>query len=71
LLIAGGEDHVVPAAVDRQTAKKHERSSALTAYHEFPGRTHFTLGQPGWEEVADYAIEWALEHARTTTGATA
>jgi alpha-beta hydrolase superfamily lysophospholipase len=74
LLIAGGDDHVVPAAVDRQTAKKQERSSALTEYREFPGRTHFTLGQPGWEEVADYALDWALEHARTrptTHGATA
>jgi alpha-beta hydrolase superfamily lysophospholipase len=67
LLIAGGDDHVVPAAVDRQTAKKQERSAALTEYREFPGRTHFTLGQPGWEEVADYALDWALEHARVPT----
>jgi alpha-beta hydrolase superfamily lysophospholipase len=64
LLIAGGDDHVVPAAVDRQTANKQSRSKALTEYREFPGRTHFTIGQPGWEEVADYALDWALEHAR-------
>jgi hypothetical protein len=50
-------------------AKKYEKSKALTEYREFPGRTHFTLGQPGWEEVADYALEWAVEHARTTTAA--
>jgi alpha-beta hydrolase superfamily lysophospholipase len=67
LLIAGGEDHVVPPAVDRQTARKHERSTALTEYREFPGRTHFTLGQPGWEEVADFALDWALEHAQNPT----
>jgi alpha-beta hydrolase superfamily lysophospholipase len=66
LIIAGGSDHVVPAAVDAQAAKKYEKQSdALTEYREFPGRTHFTLGQPGWEEVADYALEWAVEHART------
>jgi hypothetical protein len=26
----------------------------------YPGRSHFTIGQ---EEVAGYALDWALEHA--------
>jgi pimeloyl-ACP methyl ester carboxylesterase len=66
LLIAGGEDHTVPAAVDRQASKRFERKShALTEYKEFPGRSHFTVGQDGWEEVADYALDWASEHAQT------
>jgi hypothetical protein len=34
-----------------------------TAYKEFPGRTHYTLGQEGWEEVADYALTWATENS--------
>ena len=63
LLIAGGEDHVVPAAVDRSTAKHYAKSTALTDYHEFPGRSHFTIGQEGWEELADYALDWAVKHA--------
>jgi pimeloyl-ACP methyl ester carboxylesterase len=65
LLIAGGVDHVVPAAVDRQTAKRQGKSEAVTDHKEFPGRSHFTIGQDGWEEVADYALDWAAEHART------
>ena len=64
LLIAGGADHVVPAAVDRQMARKQSKSKAITEYKEFPGRSHFTIGQDGWEEVADYALSWAVEHAR-------
>ncbi|GIJ67765.1 alpha/beta hydrolase [Virgisporangium ochraceum] len=60
LFMAGGEDHVIPAAVNRENARRYRRSSALTAYREFPGRSHFTVGQPGWEEVADYALAWAL-----------
>ena len=64
LLIAGGADHVVPAAVDRQMAHKQSKSKAVTEYKEFPGRSHFTIGQDGWEEVADYALRWAVEHAR-------
>jgi hypothetical protein len=30
----------------------------VTDFHEFPGRTHYTLGQKGWEEVADYVLAW-------------
>jgi pimeloyl-ACP methyl ester carboxylesterase len=64
LLIAGGADHVVPPAVDLQTAKRQSKSEAVTEYKEFPGRSHFTIGQDGWEEIADYALNWAAEHAR-------
>jgi pimeloyl-ACP methyl ester carboxylesterase len=63
LLIAGGEDHLVPAAVDRSTARHYAKSTAVTEYREFPGRSHFTVGQDGWEELADYALDWAMEHA--------
>jgi hypothetical protein len=38
---------------------------SVTDYKEFPGRSHCTLGQDGWEEVADYALEWAEEYAVT------
>jgi hypothetical protein len=27
------------------------------------GRSHYTVGQDGWEEVADYALDWAKENA--------
>ena len=63
LLIAGGSDHVVPAVVDKAAAKRFERSDAITEYKEFPDRSHFTVGEDGWEEVADYALSWAVEHA--------
>jgi alpha-beta hydrolase superfamily lysophospholipase len=69
LLISGGSDHVVPAAVDRQASRRFERSEALTEYKEFPGRSHFTIGQDGWEEVADYALDWALAHTSAATPA--
>jgi pimeloyl-ACP methyl ester carboxylesterase len=65
LLIAGGEDHIVPASVDAAAAKRYAKSSGVTEYKEFAGRSHFIVGQEGWEEVADYALEWALANART------
>jgi pimeloyl-ACP methyl ester carboxylesterase len=60
LFIAGGVDHVVPATVNRENVGKYKHSPAITAYKEYPDRSHYTLGQAGWEEVADFAIEWAL-----------
>ena len=63
LLIAGGEDHLQPASVNESNVKHYRKSTAVTDYKEFPGRCHFTIGQDGWEEVADYAIDWATEHA--------
>ena len=70
LLIAGEHDHTVPAVVDRSVATHYEKSPALTEYKEFPGRSHFIIGQDGWEEVADYALRWAVDHALTTTTTT-
>jgi alpha-beta hydrolase superfamily lysophospholipase len=59
LLLAGGEDHVVPASVNRENAMRYRRSKAITDFKEFPGRSHYTLGQEGWEQVADFALAWA------------
>lgn len=64
LFIAGGEDHIMPASVNKSNAKHYKKSSALTEYKEFPGRSHYTVGQEGWEEVADHALTWTMEHAR-------
>ncbi|MCO8277754.1 hypothetical protein M1L60_44990 [Actinoplanes sp. TRM 88003] len=38
--------------------------NTITEYHEFPGRSHWTCAEPGWEQVADKALDWALTHAR-------
>lgn len=65
LLIAGGADHLVPAVIDKSAADHYSRSGAVTEYKLFPGRSHWTIAEPGWEEVADYALDWATTHART------
>jgi pimeloyl-ACP methyl ester carboxylesterase len=62
LFIAGGADHIMPPSVNRSNAK-HYTSSAVTEVREFAGRSHFTCGEPGWEHVADVALEWAVQHA--------
>ena len=56
--------HIIPPKVARHNAEKYSKSPAVTEFKEFKGRPHFP-GAPGWEEVADYALEWAEEHAVT------
>ena len=70
LLIAGGEDHLQPPSVNKSNANHYSKSKAVTDYKEFPGRSHYTIGQDGWEEVADYALSWATAHATPTDDAT-
>ena len=33
------------------------RAKPATEYKEYPGHSHYTLNQDGWEEVADYALD--------------
>lgn len=64
LFIGGSEDHIMPPSVNKSNAKHWAKSSSLTEYHEFEGRDHWTCGAPGWEAVADDALDWAVAHAR-------
>jgi hypothetical protein len=50
---------------------KYEKSKAITTYEDFPGRSHFTVGQEGWEVVADFTLQWATENASKSTATAA
>jgi pimeloyl-ACP methyl ester carboxylesterase len=63
LFISGAEDHLMPPSIQRSNAK-HYKSKTVTEVREFAGRAHLLPAQEGWEEVADYALEWAVQHAR-------
>ncbi len=58
LITAGERDRTVPAKMNRSNVKKYRRSTAVTDFHEFPDRSHWLIAEPGWEAVADFAIEW-------------
>ena len=64
LFISGAEDHLMPPSVQRSNAR-HYKSRTVTEVKEFPNRSHLMPAQAGWEEVADYALDWAARHAVT------
>jgi pimeloyl-ACP methyl ester carboxylesterase len=64
LLIVGGQDHISPPALNKTVLKLQSRAPSVTEAKTYAGRTHYMAGMDGWEEIADYALNWALEHAR-------
>ncbi|WP_127792422.1 alpha/beta hydrolase [Agromyces sp. LHK192] len=66
LLISGEIDHVAPPAIQKATLERYATGPSHVERIEFPGRTHRIVSQDGWEEVADYALDWALSHATST-----
>lgn len=64
LMIAGEVDHIMPASLNKTNYEKYKKSPSITDFHMFPNRAHMILGQTGWQEVADYALDWA-ERAQT------
>jgi pimeloyl-ACP methyl ester carboxylesterase len=67
LFISGSDDHLMPPSIQQSNAK-HYKSNTITEVKEFSG-PHLLPAAPGWEEVADYAITWAVEHANASAGA--
>jgi uncharacterized protein YbjT (DUF2867 family)/alpha-beta hydrolase superfamily lysophospholipase len=61
LFIAGKQDHLFPPKVGHSNAK-HYKSKSVTEIVEFDG-PHLLPAIPGWEVVADFALDWALKHA--------
>ena len=63
LFMAGTRDHLSPPSISKANVRRYTNASVVTEYKEFAGRTHNTVGQVGWEEVADYALQWASKYA--------
>lgn len=61
LLIAGGHDNTVPAAITRSTRKLYHKSPAITDLREFNDRGHSLTIDHGWREIADEALSWLTQ----------
>ena len=62
LLIGGGKDLIADAAMTSAIFRKQSRAPSKTELKIFPERSHWTCLDRGWEEVADFALDWAERH---------
>ena len=61
LVVAGHEDRITPVSVVRKVADKYK---AVSTYKEFTNHAHWVVGEPGWQEIADYVAEWLSQMLR-------
>jgi len=61
LVIAAEHDRTVTPYLAHAIYNVQKKSPARTDFHQFADRSHFLAGEAGWEEVANYALDWARE----------
>jgi pimeloyl-ACP methyl ester carboxylesterase len=64
LFVAGTEDNIMPPKVQWSNAKHYKSDKTLTEVVEFSGKPHLLPSAPGWEDIADYVLAWAIRNAR-------
>jgi pimeloyl-ACP methyl ester carboxylesterase len=64
LIIGGGRDLIAPAAMTKAIFLKQKRAQSPTELKVYQDRSHYLCLEPGWEEVADYALAWAERNQR-------
>jgi pimeloyl-ACP methyl ester carboxylesterase len=58
LVIEGEKDRTVTPYLARAAYNIQKKSPARTDFKLFENRSHFISGEPGWEEVAAFALDW-------------
>lgn len=58
LFIGGEKDTIFPASLTKTLAGKYRDKNSDVNLKIFEGKSHFICGEPGWEKVADYILEW-------------
>jgi pimeloyl-ACP methyl ester carboxylesterase len=58
LFIAGERDRLNPPSTVRATAARFNAGQA--EMHVMPGMSHWIIGEPGWETVAETSLDWLM-----------
>ena len=64
LFVAGTEDNIMPPKVQWSNARHYKADATPTQVVEFSDMPHLLPAAPGWEDIADYVLAWALRNAR-------
>lgn len=58
LFIGGGADNIFPPSLTKTLAGKYKDKNSRVDLHVFENKSHFICGEPGWEKLADYILNW-------------
>jgi|SRR5262245_4059956 len=65
LIISGEKDNTVPWAIANASYQHQRRNAAVTEIREVPNRGHSLTIDHGWREVAEIALAFVAQHARS------
>lgn len=55
LVAAASQDNALPPFLIKKVADYYE---GFSTYKEFENHAHWLIGEPGWEDIAEYICEW-------------
>ena len=58
LFISAAKDPFIPASLSYSNYKHYQQNDSITDHREFDGRNHLVLIQPGWEQHAEFILNW-------------
>jgi pimeloyl-ACP methyl ester carboxylesterase len=58
LFVGGGSDHIFPPGLTQTIAGRYKDHNSRVDVKIFEAKSHFICGEPGWEKVADYILDW-------------
>lgn len=58
LFIGGEKDNIFPANFTKKIAGSYKDANSITDFKSFANRSHYICGEKGWQEVADYVLNW-------------
>ena len=58
LFVGGGSDHIFPPNLTQTIAGRYKDVNSRVDVKIFEDKSHFICGEPGWENVADYILDW-------------
>ena len=58
LFIGGGTDNIFPPGLTKTIAARYKDPGSRVDVKVFDGKSHFLCGEPGWEKIADYILDW-------------
>ena len=58
LFIGGSNDAIFSSDFTRKIAGRYKDKNSIVDVKVFEGKSHFLCGEPGWEQIAEYVLNW-------------